>query len=120
MSNIGKAITVSSKEEYYSKHFNIINPFLPQHLTDTEIEILTSFMALEAILIEEDMFNTEARKRVRGKLNLSTSSLSNHLRSLVKKGFLRKHDITKRITINQILIPAEVEQNYMFRLKYEG
>ena len=113
---IQKTLTLSN-EEYYITHLNIVNNFFPVKMSETEIKILSLFMSLEHSIIEEDMFNTLARKLVKAKLsNMSSSSLSNHLKSLHKKGFINKHEITNKLSIVDYLFPEELMQGYRFKL----
>ena len=104
------------KQEYYTIHLNILNAILPVKLTDKELEVLSAFMELDKKIIEENYFNSIARKKVRKKLNLAPSGLSNHLREMIKKGFLIKNEITSIITIKSFLLPEENEQCYQFKI----
>ena len=85
-----------SKEDYYKIHLNIINTLLPEQsrMVNKEIGVLATFMSLDKSIIEEDMFNTLARKQVKAKLNLSAGGLGNHLKSLIEKKHLSKNEIT--------------------------
>ena len=56
------------KQQYYKKHIEIINTFLPVQLTEKEIEILSSFLSLDKNIIEEDIFNSFARKNSKERL----------------------------------------------------
>ncbi len=104
------------KQQYYQKHIEIINTFLPIQLTEKEIEILSHFLSLEKNIIEEDVFNSFARKIVKGKLNLSAGGLGNHLKSMIEKGFLDRNEITNRIYIKGFLIPEENTQGYQIKI----
>ena len=103
-------------DKYYELHLNIINAILPVKLTDKELEVLASFMALDEVLTKDDYFNPVARKKVREKTGVSPGGLSNHLKSMIKKGFLVKNDITKKITIKEFLLPEEKVQGYQFKI----
>lgn len=107
---------VLPKDEYYKKHLSIINPMFPVQLVKKEIEVLASFLALDEALIEDNHFNTLARKKVRKTLNLTAGNLSNYLRSMINKGFLDKSEISGKITIKEFLIPEPDAQGYMFKL----
>lgn len=98
-----------TKEDYYTKHLAIINPLLPQHLTPREIEVLACFMSLNGS-IDADRFGTTGRKIVMDRVGLTLSGLSNHLKSLKAKGFVRDTVITP------ILFPKEDSQEYQFKL----
>lgn len=113
-----KIITKEIKEEghmYYVKYLEILNVLLPAKLTHKEIEVLAAFMSQEKNLIEDDMFNGVVRKKVMEKLNLKPGGLGNHLKSMIKKKFLDKNEITKKITIKPFLMPEDNVQG--FRLK---
>lgn len=102
--------------DYNRKHLEIISALLPTNLTSTEIEVLASFMALDKNIIQDDMFNTLARKNVRVKLKMSPGGLGNHLRSMTDKKVLDKDDKTNRITMKEFLIPESKVQGYQIKL----
>lgn len=116
MNKIQKGL-ILNKDEYYVKHLSIINPVLPVQLTNKEILVLASFMCLPPSITEDDRFNSLARKKVMEKLNLSPGGLGNYLKSMIEKGFLRKSDITKRISINEVLVPEQNKQGYIFKIE---
>ena len=60
-----------NREKYFATHLSILNAILPAKLTDKELEVLSAFMSLDETITQENMFNSEARKRVMKKLNLS-------------------------------------------------
>jgi hypothetical protein len=94
-------------QEYYNMHLQIVNAILPVKLTDKE---------LDKNIIEENYFNPVARKKVLKKLDLSAAGLSNHLKSMINKGFLIKNNITNAITIKEFLLPEEDGQGYQFKI----
>lgn len=104
------------KQQYYKKHIEIINTFLPIQLTEKEIEILSSFLSLDKNIIEEDTFNSFARKIIKRDLNLSAGGLGNHLKSMIEKGFLDKNKMTNRISIKSFLLPEENSQGYQIKI----
>jgi DNA-binding MarR family transcriptional regulator len=108
------------KQQYYQKHIEIINTFLPIQLTEKEIEILSHFLSLEKNIIEEDIFNSFARKIVKNKLNLSAGGLGNHLKSMIEKGFLNRNEFTNRISIKDFLIPEENSQGYQIKISKQN
>lgn len=101
---------------YYIMHLNIICSVLPVKLSDKEVEVLANFMSLEKNLIKDDMFNTEARRRVKDKSALSSGGLANHLKSMIDKGFLVKDEITHKLNVRPFLIPEDKAQGYQFKL----
>lgn len=105
------------KENFYKMHLNIVNSFQENKLTGTEIEVLAAFMSLDKSIIEEDMFNTLARKQVKEKLgNMSAGGLGNHLKSMITKEFLIKNEITNKITAIPSLIVEGTSQGYQIKL----
>lgn len=111
---------VLKADEYYLTHLNIINDFLPTKMTETERKILASFMSLPEEIKDDDVFNTLARKQVKDKLKgMSASALSNHLKTLLNKGYLNKNPITNKIKIAEYLIPDNFLQGYQFKLTME-
>lgn len=105
-----------NREKYFATHLSILNAILPAKLTDKELEVLSAFMSLDETITQENMFNSEARKRVMKKLNLQPAGLSNHLGSMISKGFLVKNDVTKLITIKKFLIPEKDGQGYQIKI----
>lgn len=108
----------ANKEEYFKMHLLIVNTLVreEERMVNKEIEVLAAFMSLDKSVIEEDMFNTLARKQVKAKLNLSAGGLGNHLKSLIEKKHLSKNEVTGRITVNPAIIPGEPMQGYQIKL----
>lgn len=101
---------------YYKTHLNILCSVLPVKLSDKEVEVLANFMSLDKELTKDDMFNTEARRRVKEKSDLSSGGLANHLKSMITKGFVTKDEFTHRLTVREFLIPEDTTQGYQFKL----
>lgn len=112
MERIVKRFLKKKGGDYYSKHLSIVSTLLPTNLTSKEIEVLGTFMSLDKSIIEDDMFNSVARKKVMDKLNLSPAGLSNHLKSVVKKKVVEKNEITGKLKMRDILIPNGDKQGY--------
>lgn len=104
------------RRSYFEKHLTIVNSLLPIGLTDKEIQVLSVFMSLDKSLIEDDMFNTLARKKVRETLTLSPGGLGNHLKSMIKKTVIDKHAITNKLTVKAYLIPEDKVQGYQIKI----
>lgn len=104
------------KDKYYIVHLGILNAVLPVRLTDKELEVLAAFMGLDENIIEDTYFNPVARKKVLKKLGLSPAGLSNHLKSMLDKGFLIKNSITNVISIKEFLLPEIDGQGYQFKI----
>ena len=101
------------KYQYYTTHLAIVNALLPIKLTPKEIEVLGIFMSFEGELAKE-RFGTTGKKLVKDKLKLSQPGLSNYIKSLLKKGFLKK--ISGNMEILPILHPEKEVQSYQFKL----
>lgn len=102
--------------DYYMKHLSIVNCLLPTNLTNKEIEVLSSFLSLDKVLIEDDMFNTEARKKVMKKLNLKPGGLGNHLKSMLDKKVLERNQYSNKLSIRDFLLPEEDKQGYQIKI----
>ena len=116
MKRIKKTLKLDSKD-FYQKHLEVINPFLPIKLTPKEIEVLSEFMNLEGDL-KEDLFGTTARKVVKGNLKISAGGLGNYLKSLKEKGFIYKK--YGALFISEVVLPDEFEQEYSFKISNYG
>lgn len=104
-------------DQYYLIHLNIINSMFSTKLTEREMEVLAGFMSLDKKVTGIDMFNTYARKLVKESLKgMSAGSLSNHLKSMIDKGFLTKDEITNRINVKEFLLPEDDWQGYQFKI----
>ncbi len=115
MKIIQQSFKVNS-DDYCKLHLSIINTILPVKLSEKEIEVLSSFMALPNDVVIDDYFNPVARKRVMDKCGLKHGGLSNHIKNMINKGFLSRNDITKRIYIKDFLLPEEEIQGYQIKL----
>lgn len=113
MKEIRKRVLVN-RYEYYKTHLYLMNCVLPVKFAPKEIEVLASFMSLSGD-IAKDRFGTSARKMVKENLNITAAGMSNYIRFLKNKGFLKIGEDGK-YTILPILFPEEKEQFYQFRL----
>lgn len=107
---IKKSIKVSHTD-YFVKHLQIINPFLPIQLTPKELEVLGVFISLKGELAN-DRFGTTARKLVMEKTDISPGGLGNYLKSLKQKGFIFKRD--GALFVIPIVLPTKGKQTYEF------
>lgn len=115
MSIIKKSL-VLTKEGYFSKHLEIINPLLPNPLSSKEIEVLSYFLALPGgEIAKRDRFSFSFREIVRKELKMSYASLYNHLHNLKKKGALIENE-EGNLTPQPILIPDDNSQGYMIKI----
>lgn len=79
-----------------------------------EIKVMASFMSLKGD-IGEERFGATAKKLIKKTLDISTSGLSNYMRSLISNKFLLEGQ-GGSITILPILFPEDNEQVYYFKL----
>ena len=114
--NIRKKIIHHTRQDYYTMHLFIINPFLPVKLSPKEIEVLACFMSLTGDVTEEGQFSKGARRIVRNRLNLSHGGLGNYLKSFEIKGFIRFDEMGVGY-IPTILIPDKDLQGYNFEIE---
>jgi len=114
--DIRKKIFHYTKQDYYTMHLFIINPFLPIKLSPKEIEVLACFMSLTGDVTEEGQFSKGARRIVRNRLNLSHGGLGNYLKSIETKGFIRFDEMGIGY-IPTILIPDKELQGYNFEIE---
>lgn len=120
MQVITKALKVD-KKGYYEKHLLILNVLLPdeqfpEKLKPKEIEVLAAFMSQDKNIIEDDMFNVLARKKVMQALNMKPGGLGNHLKSMLQKNYLDRHPVTKKISAKSYLFPVDNGQGYRVKL----
>jgi DNA-binding MarR family transcriptional regulator len=104
---------------YHLTFLEVLNVLMIKKLTPKEMEVLAAFMSQDESLIEDDLFNGIVRKKVMEKLGLKPGGLGNHLDQMIKKKFLVKHPITKRITIKPFLKPEENNQGFRIKLEKE-
>lgn len=117
MNPIAYTIDNLSAVQYYKKHLEIVTAIMPGKITDTEILVLASFMALEGDVVQDDRFGTSARKKVMEDLNMVAGGLGNHLKSLRDKKYIHYKEGTKKYEINKWLIPDNKKfQKYQFTI----
>lgn len=98
--------------DFYSLHLSIINPLLPIRLSNKEIQILALAMVFKGS--KEDRFGYIGRRVIKRRLRLSSAGLSNYIRNLEKKGFLRK--IEDSLEMLPLLFPKGNVQEYEFKI----
>ena len=111
MKQISKQLRLD-KDSYYETHLSIVNCILPVKMTPMEIKVLSRFMGLSGD-ISQDRFGTSAKKIVKADLGITSAGMSNYLRTLKDKGFIKEG---ASITILPILFPNKGEQDYLFKL----
>lgn len=116
MEVIGYKLRDLDKEHYYRKHLEIINPFLPEQLTEKKIKVLAAFMALEGDLVEHDRFNTTARRDIRKAFQLSHGNLGNYMKDYKTKGLIYIPEGKEHYVIKPYLFPEEKVQSYKFQI----
>ena len=104
-----------SKIDYYKFHFRLVDAIFSAGMTDKEMDILSCFLSLPESVTKINLFNSEARKEVSEILGMSDSGISNHLKNMKAKGFLKREaDI---LVVIPGLLPAENMQGYNFKIK---
>jgi DNA-binding MarR family transcriptional regulator len=98
--------------DFYSLHLSIINPLLPVKLSNKEIQILSLFMSFRGN--KEDRFGFIGKRDIKRRLKLSSAGLSNYIRNLEKKGFIKKIDGV--IEILPLIYPKGNVQEYEFKI----
>ena len=106
---------VLPKDKFFEKHLAIINPLLPVQLTYKEIEVISSFLTVEAEIGKRFTFSNIGRKEVKKKLDLSNGGLSNYIRALKEKKIILE-DENKELYILDILKPTGKTQGYQIKL----
>lgn len=97
-------------EDYFRKHLQIINVFMPVQLTGREIDVLAAFMYY-------DNFKADTKQRICDMLNISSAGMGNYMATLKKKGYIIK-DEKDNYTIIPVIRPASTAiQMYDFTLK---
>lgn len=118
MKIIQKSMMLEEKD-YYVMHLDIINPFIPNKLTEKEREVLGMFMSFEGKLAEKNRFNTSFRKDVRKALNISPGGLGNYIKSFKDKEVVTE-GLDGVLTIKSYLFPENKEQFYQFKIVKEN
>lgn len=113
MNSIKKVLNLD-KEQYYSKHLQIVNTLLPVQLNKKEIEVLSLFMSMYNP--DYGMFNSVARKKVMERLQLSSGGLSNYITSMTNKGFLQRNTISGIVKVRDFIIPDNSNQEYVIKI----
>ena len=114
---VRKALTLPTLE-YYVTHLSVINIVIPPilRISPREIDVLGAFLSLPA----ETRFTSYGRKQVRDTLELSPSSLSNHIKALINKKFIlaSPEDENTPIGIADNIIPTPT-QEYHIRITHD-
>lgn len=87
--NLSKTIKVDNKIQYYREYLKVLNVLLPEKLTDKEISVLSYILSQGRIKIP---FNTAIRASIRQELGISSSSLSTHIKKLLKKAVIESDE----------------------------
>lgn len=113
MNSIKKVLSLN-REDYYTKHLQIVNTLLPVQLNKKEIEVLSLFMSMYNP--EYGMFNSVTRKKVMERLQLSSGGLSNYITSMTNKGFLQRNTISGIVKVRDFIMPDNKGQEYIIRV----
>ena len=106
------AISDLDELDYYKKHLEILNPFLPVQLTPKRLEVLAAFMCLK----ESERFGTTARKMVRKELNLTHGGLGNYLKYFIQEKFIYVPEGKDNYEVREWLFPDPTVQGYQFKI----
>ena len=94
--------------DYFKKHLEIIEVFLPIKFTDKEKDLLSYVM----FNTDDYVLKQSVKNAIRKKFNLSSQMLYNITRSLKNKGALI--EIDERLVIVSTIIPNKKNQKYEF------
>lgn len=106
------------EHKYYATHLSIINPFIPNKLTNKEREVLGLFMSFKGEMASVDRFSTRFRKEVRRALQLSGGGLGNYIKAFRDKEVISE-GLDGVLVIKPYLFPEEKEQFYQFKISKE-
>lgn len=113
-----------NKEELYTTYLSLLssNYNVNRRLTDTEKYILVQFMLLDEPKFKYNRFSSVARKKIKEKVDYSSTYVNNYLLALKNKGYIL-YDEDKILTlapiINNMLEAEKLEINFNFTLKNE-
>ena len=119
MQPLKKIIKEETELDYFKRHLKVVNALMPEskYMTKREIDVLAAFMSIKGELAEP-RFSTLSRKKVKQRLNMKDSNLSNQLRSLKRKEMIRvKSD--NSLEIWDILFANPNKQGYLLKVEYE-
>ena len=105
---------VKSGKDYYIKHLDIISTFKDVPLTKIEREILATLMLMCEGEEQSDLLSSENMLKVRKELRLSSPSLSNHIKSLIIKGYIYRDELNKKMFKG--VVPKLEGNEYLIRL----
>lgn len=111
-----RKVETLSRDMFFKIHLSLLNVMLSirlESMTPKEVEVLATFMALEGD-IAGLRFGSSARKIIRKKLDMSESGLSNHMRELLRKGYIKNTE--NGIAIHSKLNIESNEHVYWFKL----
>ena len=104
-----------SSIDYYKTHLRLVNAVFPVGITEREIDIIAHFLSLPKDITKDDMFSATARKRVIDILKLTPGGMSNHIKNMKKKGYLKREGDC--LVVVPALVPDGICQGYNFKLK---
>lgn len=102
-------------EQYYHKHLEIINPFLPVQLTKTEIKVLAMFMSFEGEIADNDRFGTSSRKVAREKLGISNSGITDYFKAFISKNVVYER-LDGKLELADFIKAENPHQFYQFKI----
>lgn len=113
--NLSKRVYTRTKQEFFTQHLMIINPFLPDKLHPREIEVLACLMSISGDHVDKDRLCKSARKEVRDKMKLSYGGFGNYITIFEDKKFI-KYNEDGTAYIPSLLFPRIPQQGYSFQI----
>ena len=111
MQKVKTALLKRQGFDYYVLNLKLINILAEEIIKPREIDVLASIMLHKEV-------NKDTRKLIMSELKISAPNLSNHLKTLSKKGLLRKDKTT--YYVNQAIIPEPDIQEYKIQIDGSG
>ena len=108
-------------DEYYERHVMLVNAILGNPLTGREVEVLGIVLHLQDQ--GQDPFSRENRALIKKKLKIESANLSNFIRGLVSKKFMKRGSDAggkAAIIIAPGLSPGGKEEIYQFKLIHDN
>lgn len=110
----------SNPKDYFMAHILIVNSMEEGNkLSLKEVEVLAAFLALDPAITLGDVLNPQARRMVKQELQMSSASLTNHLKALSLKGAFETLENLGRHAFARQYRPSREQQNYVITITNE-
>jgi DNA-binding MarR family transcriptional regulator len=120
MKVVQEKIKTNKIAEYYKKNLEILNCILENKLTKVEMDTLAMFLMLPKEVVEDGYFTSHTKKIVIETNNISSSSLSGILKSIISKGIITKKENTGKLELSpKFLIEGKQGYQIMVYLEHE-